>query len=107
MLSPEVIQEMFNLTKRMREVTHNNQTWEDVCFRIPVVTKPKCLDSSKIDLHSLLEIRKKRSVKEKSDECDNFQMPKLNIFQKAAFLPIIQKISTAGFSPAIGDMYFI
>ena len=105
-LSPEVVQEMFNLTKRMREVNQSNQTWEDICFRIPVVTKPKCFDSSKIDLHKLLELRKKRNAK-KSDECDNFKLPRLNIFQKAAFLPIIQKISTAGFSPEIGEVYFI
>jgi len=122
-LSPEVIQEMYNLTKRMREVTHNNQTWEDVCFRVPVVTKPKCFDPSQLSYLSLFGKRKKRSIEddnwfdedfdledtfngtdiEDEDECKDFKLPDLSVGQIASLLPLAKRIEDEGFTPELAD----
>lgn len=120
-LSPEVIQEMFNLTMRMREVTHNNQTWQDVCFRVPVVTKPKCFDPSQLSYLSLFGKKRKRSIEdddwlddfelddtanattlENEEECKDFKMPELSVQQIAYLLPLAQRIEDEGFTPELG-----
>ena len=36
------------------QVTHNNQTWPDVCYRVPVVTQPKCFDVNSLNYLTLL-----------------------------------------------------
>ena len=121
-LTPEVIQEMYNLTMRMREVTHHNQTWQDVCFRVPVVTKPKCFDPSQLNYLSLFGKRKKRSIEdddwfdedfeledtsnatniEVDDDCKDFRLPELSVSQIASLLPLAQRIEEEGFTPELG-----
>ena len=113
---------MYNLTKRMREVTHNNQTWENVCFRVPVVTKPKCFDPSQLSYLSLFGKRKKRSIEddnwfdedfdledtfngtdiEDEDECKDFKLPDLSVGQIASLLPLAKRIEDEGFTPELG-----
>ena len=117
-LSPEVIQEMYNLTIRMREVTHNNQTWEDVCFRVPVISTPtKCLDKYLTFLN--LFGRRRREISDDwfdddsdfgdfetydngDDECPDFQAPSLTAPQIAALIPLSDKIKKEGLSMEVG-----
>ena len=111
---------------RMREVSHDNQTWQDVCFRVPVVTKPKCFDPSQLKYLSLFGKKKKREIgdddwlnqdfelddegEEKSnytdiednDECKDFKMPELSISQIASLLPLVERIEEEGFTPELG-----
>eukprot|EP00092_Neocalanus_flemingeri_P040503 GFUD01044108.1.p1 GENE.GFUD01044108.1~~GFUD01044108.1.p1 ORF type:complete len:1044 (-),score=198.42 GFUD01044108.1:97-3228(-) len=126
-LTPEVLQEMFNLTVRMREVTHDNQTWQDVCFRVPVVTKPKCFDPSQLKYLSLFGKRRKRDLDnddwfeedfelddltdetynhtdvEVDDECQDFKMPELSFSQIASLIPLAERIEKYGFTPELAD----
>ena len=119
-LKPEVIQEMYNLTIRMREVTHNNQTWEDVCFRVPVIsTPPKCLN---IYLNYLkLFGRRKREISgddwfdddsdfgefeselAEDEECEDFTAPSLTPSQLAALIPLSDKMEKEGMSVEVGE----
>ena len=119
-LKPEVIQEMYNLTIRMREVTHNNQTWEDVCFRVPVIsTPPKCLN---IYLNYLkLFGRRKREISgddwfdddsdfgefeselAEDEECEDFTAPSLTPSQLAALIPLSDKMEKEGLSVEVGE----
>ena len=117
-LSPEVIQEMFNLTMRMREVTHNNQTWEDVCFRVPVIsTPPQCLNKY-LTYIKLLGRRKKREIdwfddysdfgnfeteeENEDEECRDFKVPSFSPSQIAAMIPLSEKIEKEGLSMEVG-----
>lgn len=122
-LTPEVIQEMYNLTMRMRDVIHQNQTWEDVCFRVPIVTKPKCFDPTQLKYLSLFGKRKKRAIEDDNwfdeefelesqtenetneidPECRDFSLPELSVGQVASLIPLAKKIEQEGFTPELAD----
>ena len=105
-LTPETFQEMYNLTVRMREVIHHNKTWQDVCFRVPVVTKPKCFDPSQLNLLAVLGKKKKRNVSvEKENDCSDLKMPTLSFNEITSLLPVLDKIKTKGFSTELGDVF--
>ena len=123
-LSPEVIQEMFNLTMRMREVTHNNQTWEDVCFRVPVIsTPPQCLNKYLTYIKLLGRRRRRREISDDwfdddtdfgnfetedeeedngDEECRDFKVPSFSPSQIAAMIPLSDKIEKEGLSMEVG-----
>ena len=122
-LTPEVIQEMYNLTMRMRDVIHQNQTWNDVCFRVPIVTKPKCFDPTQLKYLSLFGKRKKRAIEDDNwfdeefdlesqtenvtdeidPECRDFSLPQLSVGQVASLIPLTKKIEQEGFTPELAD----
>ena len=47
-LTPAVLAAMYNLSARLRGVHRGNQTWQDVCFRVPVIAAPRCLDPARL-----------------------------------------------------------
>ena len=114
------------------QVTHNNQTWRDVCFRVPVVSPPRCLDTRPGHLLALLgRRRRRREVGEGEgdffadteedeawfnddnddggtsdgggdDGCANFTLPQLSPAQLASLLPLAHQYKTEGFSLDLG-----
>ena len=119
-LRPEVIQEMYNLTMRMREVRHSNQTWEDVCFRVPVIsTPPKCLNKY-ISYLKLFGRRRRRETSgddwfdddtdfgvfetddPEDENCTDFQPPSLTASQVAALVPLSDKLEKEGLTMEVG-----
>ena len=61
-LRPEVVQEMFKMTKKMREVIFADKTWQDICLRVPVVATPTCFDYKQSN----------------SKDCKDYKMPNLS-----------------------------
>ena len=110
------------------QVTHNNQTWRDVCFRVPVVSPPRCLDTRPGHLLALLGRRRRREVGEGEgdffadteedeawfndgydgdggdDGCANFTLPQLSPAQLASLLPLAHQYKTEGFSLDLGGL---
>ena len=107
---------------RMRDVIHQNQTWNDVCFRVPIVTKPKCFDPTQLKYLSLFGKRKKRAIEDDNwfdeefdlesqtenvtdeidPECRDFSLPQLSVGQVASLIPLAKKIEQEGFTPELG-----
>ena len=85
-LSPEVVQEMFKMAKKMRAVTFADKTWQDICFRVPIVATPKCFDLKQ----------------EKTAECKDFKMPNLSAIDIALLIPLVKRVEAEGFSPQLG-----
>ena len=85
-LRPEVVQEMFKMTKKMREVTFADKTWQDICLRVSVVATPTCFDYKQSN----------------SKECKDFKMPHLSANDIALLIPLIKRVKEDGFSPKIG-----
>ena len=65
-LEPKVLKEILNLRKKIQNINEEGLTWEDVCFRIPIVTKTKCFES----LTKQAKKRKKRSLNSSESEDD-------------------------------------
>ena len=74
------------MTKKMREVTFADKTWQDTCLRVPVVATPTCLDYKQSN----------------SKECKDFKMPHLSANDIALLIPLIKRVKEDGFSPKIG-----
>ena len=109
------------------QVTHNNKTWSDVCFKVPIVSQPKCFDAS-YQKYLTLFGRKKRSIEDDddwfdddddgdwfsegeesmndTDECENFNLPKFSISQLASLQPLMNKYKTEGFSLDVGMSHY-
>ena len=113
------------------QVKHNNQTWNDVCFRVPIVSKPKCLDPDSLQYLTLLgKKRRKRDLSDRKrmkrefsedewfnddddesdflsesrdEECKNFTIPKFTSQQLASLGPLAQKYKKEGFSLEVGE----
>ena len=104
-------------------MTHNNQTWEDVCFRVPVISSPpQCLN--KYLSYVKLLGRRRRRKRELSDdwfdddtdfgnfeteqnadeECRDFKVPSLSASQIAALAPLSDKIEKEGLSMEVGKL---
>ena len=107
------------------QVTHNNQTWRDVCFRVPVVSPPRCLDTRPGHLLALIGRRRRREVGEgdffadteedeawfndgynddDDDGCANFTQTRLSPAQLASLLPLAHQYKTEGFSLDLGGL---
>ena len=44
-LEPRVLREMARVRRRVAGLTAGGLRWQDVCLRVPIVTKPECLDN--------------------------------------------------------------
>ena len=102
------------------KVTHNNQTWEDVCFRVPVISSPpQCLNKY-LSYVKLLGRRRRRKrelsddwfdddtdfgnfeTEQHAEECRDFKVPSLSASQIAALVPLSDKIEKEGLSMEVG-----
>ena len=103
------------------EVTHNNQTWEDVCFRVPVIsTPPQCLNKYLTYIKLLGRRRRRREISDdwldddldfgnfeteeenEDEECRDFKVPSFTPSQIAAMIPLSNKIEKEGLSVEVG-----
>ena len=107
MLTPEVLQEMFNLSERVRNINQQGIKWTDVCLKIPVVKKPKCFDPSKFSLFDYFfgKKRRRRSVDEEEgeDECADVEMPDLSAHSFTDLAEFKLRMETEGFSQSLGE----
>lgn len=101
-------------------MTHNNQTWEDVCFRVPVISSPpQCLNKYLSYVKLLGRRRRKRELSDDwfdddtdfgnfeteqhaDEECRDFKVPSLSASQIAALVPLSDKIEKEGLSMEVG-----
>ena len=90
-LTPRVVQEMFKMSQKMRKVSFANKTWEDICFRVPIVATPSCLDFKQ----------------SQTKECKEFKMPNLTTNDIKILFPLFQTVKEEGFSPKIGCRPFV
>ena len=97
---------MFNLRKRLNAIRLEDISWEDICFRVPIIRQPKCFDQGNVNIFDLLKLKKKRSININGQEnqCEMETLPKLNLVQKVAFLPLAKKIMNKGFTSDIGEI---
>ena len=107
-LTPEVLQEMFKLSERVRNINHKGIKWSDVCLKIPVVKKPKCFDPSKFSLFDYFfgkKRRRRRSVDdEDEDECADVEMPDLSAHSFTDLAEFKVRMETEGFSVSLGEI---
>ena len=102
-------------------MTHNNQTWDDVCFRVPIIsTPPQCLNKYLSFIKLLGRRRRKREISDdwfeddsdfgifetdedhEDEECKDFKIPSFSPSQLAAMTDLSKKIEKEGLSLEVG-----
>ena len=111
MLTPEVLQEMFRLSDRVRNIHHHGIRWTDVCLKIPVIKKPKCFDPSKLSLFDYFFGRRKRRRRsvdgaEGEEECADVEMPDLSAHSFTDLAEFKVRMETEGFSQSLGEIRY-
>ena len=100
-LSPEVLRKMYNISMKIKGISHEKRTWQDFCFKMPIISKPRCFDERYVDMllkHKNLDaLESERTNK----GCDKFEMPKMSILQGIALLPYLKRMKTEGLTSSI------
>ena len=98
-LEPAVLREMARVRRAIMELAVGGIRWQDVCLRVPIVTKPQCLD--KVSLFDSFFGRRRR--REAKDECEDFEPPDLSQYSWTELGSIKYRMETEGFTPALAQ----
>ena len=60
-LEPAVLREMARVRQKVMDLSVGDVSWADVCLRVPIITKPKCLDKFNL-FDSFFGRRRKRAT---------------------------------------------
>ena len=74
-------------------------SWKDVCLRVPIISKPRCLDKVSL-FDSFFGGRRRREAK---DECEDFEPPDLSKYSWSELANIKYRMETEGFTPALAQ----
>ena len=103
MLEPAVLREMARVRQKVMDLSVGDVSWADVCLRVPIITKPKCLDKFNL-FDSFFGRRRKRAAEEEVDECADVKAPDLSAYSWTDLTSIKFRMETEGFTPALGDL---
>ena len=95
------MREMARVRQKLMDINVGSVRWSDVCLRVPIITKPKCLD--KFSLFDSFFGRRRRDAEEEVDECADMKTPDLSAYSWTDLTSIKFRMETEGFTPALGD----
>ena len=103
-LEPAVLKEMARVRQKIFDISVGAVPvlWEDICFKVPIISKPKCMDKFSL-FDSFFGKRRRRAV-EDEDECANFQPPDLSNYSWTDLASIKYRMETEGFTPDLGEV---
>lgn len=98
-LEPSVLREMARIRRAIMDLAVGGISWQDVCLRVPIISKPQCLD--KVSLFDSFFGRRRR--REAKDECEDFEPPDLSKYSWTELAGMKYRMETEGFTPALAQ----
>ena len=98
-LEPAVLREMARVRRAIMDLAVGGISWKDVCLRVPIISKPRCLDKVSL-FDSFFGGRRRREAK---DECEDFEPPDLSKYSWSELANIKYRMETEGFTPALAQ----